>query len=209
MLFDICFARFDRANVDVDDLLALTLVDAGHIVSYDRGIHPDEFRQYPERNRVAHEFEPKFLFRDLRKGHVVPGDVGAPQRTGHRLRCAVEDDKAARPQLSDVRLDGFEVEGDQGVDEIGHSVVPALARANDVVCVAAADARGKVLIRVNFQAHSLENAGNQIARGQAAVPGLAAEHDLDIVEGHRASEAGLGTFLQAFPDDMASNSVPI
>ena len=117
-------------------------------------------------------------------GNLVPRHVVAAHLVGDHLGRVVEHDEAAGPHLVDVRLDGFQIERDEPVDRVRHPVIFALARADHVVGVAAADARREVFIRVDFQAHALEDTGDQVARRQAAVAGLPSEHHFDAVEDH-------------------------
>ncbi len=182
MFLDVILAGFDGANVDIDDFLAFPLVDAGDVGFHDLGIHPDERAEDAERNRIAHQFEAEVFLGHLRERNFVPGDVVALHRVRQLIGGVVEDDEPAGPQLFDVNFDRLEIESHQPVDEVGHPVIGTFAGANDVVRVAAANARREVFVGVNFQTHALEHTCDQIAGRQAAVAGLPAEHDLDIVD---------------------------
>src|ERR1700674_2711920 len=60
----------------------------------------------------------------------------------------------------------------------------ALATADDVIRMPAADARREIFERIDIKPHALEHGGDEIARGKTAVAGLAAEQDLDVIEDH-------------------------
>src|SRR5207245_6867159 len=101
----------------------------------------------------------------------------------------VEDDKPAGAHFVDMLLYRLQIEGDETIDEIGHSVVHALARANHVVGVAASNTRREVLVRVDFPPHMFQDAGDQIAGGETAVSRLPSEHHFDVVEDHPSLRA--------------------
>jgi hypothetical protein len=142
-------------------------------------IDPGQRRERSERDGVAHDFPAKFFLRDTRQRNLIPANIRAPQVLRQRGRRRIENHEAARPQLVDVRRDGFKVEGDERIDGIGQAVVGFAARTDDVIRMTAANPRREVFVRIDRETAALENCGNRVARGKTAVTGLTTEHDLD------------------------------